>query len=348
MTKFFKKGSKTLIIAEVGQNHQGKISNAIKYIKIFSQMGANAIKFQMRNNKILFSPDAYNAEYNSEKAFGKTYGEHREKLELSLSEFKLVKKECKRNGVKFMATPFDESSLDKLCKVGVDIIKIASFDLGNLSFIRSICLKKKPVIISIGGGNNLQINSSIKILMKYKIPTGILHCNSEYPTHFSKLGLENIKILKRKFSEFTIGSSDHFNGILSGPVAYLMGARIFEKHVTLDRSWKGTDHAFALEPDGFRKFARDIKRVALMLPLKNKKKIGKEPVFKKLGKSIVAKKIIKKNKKIKIEDLTGRIFKENYIPIRETYKIIGRTLNKDIKPMEPIKINDIKKKNSIS
>ena len=92
-------------------------------------MGADAVKFQMRNNKILFSLDAYNAKYNSEKAFAETYGKHREKLELSLSEFKLVKKECKKNYVKFMATPFDESSLEKLCKAGVDIIKIASFDL---------------------------------------------------------------------------------------------------------------------------------------------------------------------------------------------------------------------------
>ena len=124
-----------------------------------------------------------------------------------------------------------------------------------------------------------------------------------------------------------------------------MGARIFEKHVTLDRSWKGTDHAFALEPEGFRKFTRDIKRVPLMLPLKDKKKIGREPVFKKLGKSIIAKQRIKKNQKIKIEDLTGRIFQKNFIPIRETYKIIGKKLNKDIKPMEPIKFNDIKKKN---
>ena len=345
MAKFLKKDTDTFIIAEVGQNHQGEISNAIKYIKIFSQMGADAVKFQMRNNKILFSLDAYNAKYNSEKAFAETYGKHREKLELSLSEFKLVKKECKKNHVKFMATPFDESSLEKLCKAGVDIIKIASFDLGNLSLIKKICLKKKPVIISIGGGNDLQINSTIKLLKKFKIPVGILHCNSEYPTHFSKLGLENIKKLKKKYSEFTIGSSDHFNGILSGPVAYLMGARIFEKHVTLDRSWKGTDHAIALEPEGFRKFTRDIKRVPLMLPLKDKKKIGREPVFKKLGKSIIAKQRIKKNQKIKIEDLTGRIFQKNFIPIRETYKIIGKKLNKDIKPMEPIKFNDIKKKN---
>ena len=343
MTKFLKNNKEVFIIAEVGQNHQGKILNAIKYVKIFSNMGADAIKFQMRTNKILFSEDAYNAEYNSENAFAKTYGEHREKLELTLSEFKLIKKECKNNGVKFIATPFDEESVDKLCKAGVDILKISSFDLGNLSLIKKISLKKKPVIISIGGGDNLHIKSSIEILQKYKIPVGILHCNSEYPTHFSKLGLENIKVLKKKYSKFTIGSSDHFNGILSGPIAYLMGARIFEKHVTMDRSWEGTDHSFALEAEGFRKFVRDIKRTPFMLPLKKSEKIGKEPVFNKLGKSIVVKKLIKKNQKIKIENLTGKIFTKNYIPIRETYKIIGKKLNKDLRPMEIIKINDIKK-----
>lgn len=343
MRQFIKKLNDTFIIAEVGQNHQGSLKNAIKYIKIFSQLGANAIKFQMRDNKTLFSEEAYKAKYNSENAFDKTYGKHREKLELSYSDFKKIKKECQRNNVKFMATPFDENSLEKLCKLGVDIIKIASFDLGNLSLIKKISMKKKPVILSIGGGNSLEVESSIKILKKKNIPVGILHCNSEYPSHFSRLGLENIMKLKKKYPKATIGSSDHFNGILSGPVAYLMGARIFEKHVTLDRSWKGTDHSFSLEPQGFKKFARDINRTPQMLPIKNKKLIGKEAVFKKLGKSLVPKKKILKDQKFTLDNLTGIIFSKNYIPVRETYKIIGKKAKKDLEARKPIQKKDVKK-----
>lgn len=324
------------IIAEVGQNHQGNFNIAKEYIKTFSALGADAIKFQLRDNKSLFSDEAYKAAYNSENAFAETYGEHREKLELSYKDLIKLRNECKKYNVKFMVTPFDEISLEKICKIGVDIIKIASFDVGNLPLINKIAKKRKTTVISVGGGNSKQIESSIKLLKKYIKNPIILHCNSEYPTPADRLGLENIIKLKKKFKNCIVGSSDHFNGILSGPIAYMMGARFFEKHVTLNRSWKGTDHSFALEPEGFRKFVRDIGRTPKMLPLKNKKLIGKETIFKKLGKSITTNKIVKKNYKIKIEDLTGIIFKENFIPIRKSNEIIGKTAQKDLLPGVPI------------
>jgi sialic acid synthase len=116
----------------------------------------------------------------------------------------------------------------------------------------------------------------------------------------------------------------------------------FEKHVTLNRSWKGTDHSFALEPEGFRKFVRDIDRTPKMLPLKNKKLIGKEPVFKKLGKSITSNKIIKKNSIIRIQDLSGKIFQDNYIPIRRSNEVIGKKATKDLVPGQPILKDDYK------
>ena len=211
-----------------------------------------------------------------------------------------------------MSTPFDEPSLELLERIHVDIIKIASFDIGNLSFIKKISQIKKPVVISIGGGKYEQIRPSISLLKQNKSEIAILHCVSEYPCEYSKLGLENIRRLK-EFPDCTIGSSDHFNGILSGPIAYLMGARVFEKHVTLNRGWKGTDHSFALEPLGFRKFVRDIKRVKHMLPVKDKKDLGNEKVFKKLGKSIVAFKDIEIGEELTLENLSGKIFNDTYI-----------------------------------
>ena len=136
-------GKKPIIIAEVGQNHQGSLKIAKKYIKEFAFRGANIIKFQSRNNKELFSKEAYNKNYDSENSFGKTYGQHREKLELTFKELKEIKKECKKYKLGFMVTPFDEKSLELISRVGVDIIKIASFDLGNLPFINLISKKKK-------------------------------------------------------------------------------------------------------------------------------------------------------------------------------------------------------------
>ena len=329
------------IIAEVGQNHQGDLEKAREYIKIFSFAGADAIKFQTRNNKYLFSKKAYEANYSSENAFAKTYGKHREKLELSFDSMKILKADCEKYGIKFMSTPFDEPSLELLKEVDIDLIKVASFDLGNLPFLNRIKELKKPVVMSIGGGKINEIRESVKILNSKIKDLAILHCVSEYPCQYNRLGLGNIKKLIEEFPDCIIGSSDHFNGILSGPVAYMIGARVFEKHVTLNRGWKGTDHSFALEPEGFRKFVRDIKRVNLMLPEKNQTELGKEEVFKKLGKSLTAFKDIQIGDKFTLENLSGKIFNSTFIPVRKSHEIIGKKSKRKILENEAITMDDV-------
>jgi N-acetylneuraminate synthase/sialic acid synthase len=150
-------------------------------------------------------------------------------------------------------------------------------------------------------------------------------------------------VLIREFPQCTIGSSDHFNGTLSGPVAYLQGARVFEKHVTLNRAWKGTDHSFALEPEGFRKFVRDIKRVRLMLPPKPDDDLGNERVFKKLSKSLIAYTDIQAGSEITMENLSGRIFNTQYIPVREANQVIGSIARRPIAKSEPIHYSDVER-----
>ena len=157
----------------------------------------------------------------------------------------------------------------------------------------------------------------------------------------NRLGLENIKLLKQTFPDIVIGSSDHFNGILSGPVAFMQGARVFEKHVTLDRSSKGTDHSFALEREGFRKFVRDIKRVEQMLSPKADSEIGNEDVFKKLGKSLIAYKDIDKGEVFTLNNLSGRIFKDQIIPVRESNKVIGKFSKRNLKKGDIISYDDL-------
>ncbi len=341
MFKELQNNQNAFIIAEVGQNHQGDLELAREYIKVFANAGADAVKFQTRNNKFLFSEEAYSAPYNSENSFADTYGEHREKLELNPEFLPILIEDCKKYGVKFMSTPFDEPSLEILQKINADIIKIASFDLGNLPLINRISKLNKPVVISIGGGKIDQIKSSVNLLLENEVEVAILHCVSEYPCEYNRLGLENIQNLINEFPECTIGSSDHFNGTLSGPIAYLLGARVFEKHVTLNRAWKGTDHSFALESEGFRKFVRDVRRVKDMLPQKPLNEIGEEKVFKKLGKSLVANRDLNKGSEISIEDLSGKIFSVQYTPVRLSNQVIGKTLNKDIKKGEPIQLFDL-------
>ena len=334
-------GDDGFVIAEVGQNHQGSLEVARDYIRIFAGAGANAVKFQTRDNKYLFSPEAYAARYDSENAFAETYGAHREKLELDPKWLPILKEDCQRFGVAFMSTPFDEPSLETLVRSGVEVLKVASFDLGNLPLIDRMARTRIPMVVSIGGGRAEQIKSSLEAIYRHHDDVAILHCVSEYPCEYNRLGLSNIERLAAAFPRSEVGLSDHFNGTLSGPVAYLKGARIFEKHVTLNRAWKGTDHSFALEPEGFRKFVRDIHRVRHMMPPKPADELGTERVFRKLGKSVVALVDIAPESVITLEMLSGRIFQTQHIPVRESNRVLGARALRLIRKGEPIQLQDL-------
>ena len=341
MVKFKDLGDDSFVIAEVGQNHQGNFDTALEYIGTFAKIGADAIKFQTRDNAFLFSKEAYHKSYDSENSFGETYGEHREALELDVGRLGELKSECKTHDVAFMSTPFDELSLERLTDVGVDVLKIASFDLGNLPLIHQIATTGLPIVMSVGGGKLHHIKKSVETICELGAPNiAILHCVSEYPCAYNKLGLDNIPLLQDEFPFAQIGLSDHFNGILSGPIAYMKGARVFEKHVTFNRSLKGTDHSFALEPEGFRKFARDIKRVNEMMPIKPDQDTGTEPVFKKLGKSVSATVDILTGSTIEMSMLRGIIDVSDGIPIREIANVIGKTAVRDIPKGQQIGYRD--------
>ena len=328
-------------IAEVGQNHQGDVETAIDYVKKFSNLGASAVKFQTRDNKYLFDSKSYDARYNSENAFGITYGEHREFLELEKDDLRTLRNFCSSEGVLFMSTPFDEPSLEFLCEIDTDILKIASFDLGNLPFLARMVRKGKPLVLSCGGGNVSQIEETVNFLKIHNADFCVLHCVSKYPCPAEDLGLKQIKFLLEKFPDLVIGLSDHYSSIVSGPVGYMLGARVFEKHVTLDRSLKGTDHSFALGPRGFENFVRDIENTKKMNDYIKFDDLGGEAVFKKLGKSVAAFCNIKKGGKLTLDNLRGKIFATPGVPVRECSKMIGKTVIRDIGEGDMINWNDI-------
>ena len=329
------------VIAEVGQNHQGEIDLALQYVESFASNGADAIKFQMRDNRFLFSAEKYNQPYNSENSFGHTYGEHREHLELSDDDFLLIKDKCEALNVDLMITPFDEPSLERTFKLGVDCIKAASFDMGNISFLSLMAETKLPLVVSCGGSSLDIVASSIIEISKHHNNFAVMHCVSEYPCPFNRLALGQLLIMQERFPGVTLGLSDHFNGTLSGPLSYMLGARVFEKHVTFCRAWKGTDHAFSLEPDGFRRFVRDIRRVPSMLQGLDSGALGNEPVFSKLGKSIVATRDLSAGHAIGKADITGKILMETAIAVRDSSKVIGSILVKPIKKGSVIRHEDI-------
>ena len=331
------------IIAEVGQNHQGEISLALNYIEEFARLGANAVKFQMRDNRYLFCPESYNKPYDSANAFAPTYGAHREFLEFSNTEWQQIKDKCDCCNVHFMCTPFDEPSLERLVQLGVDVLKIASFDNANLPFISKMIGTNLPIVISLGGGKDYHNKLSVDFLSQHNADFAVLHCVSEYPCPPEHLGLSRINELKNQYPNVSVGLSDHFSGTLSGPLGYMSGARVFEKHVTFNRASKGTDHSFALEPKGFGDFVRDIKRAELMQQCKPINDLGKEYVFKKLGKKVCALTTIKSGEKLTLQNLSGIISQDDGIEVRDVNLILGQEATRDYNPRELIREKQVEK-----
>jgi N-acetylneuraminate synthase/sialic acid synthase len=253
--------SDAFVIAEIGHNHQGNVQLAKRMIMAAKQAGCDAVKLQKRSNKSIFTKALYNKSYNSEHAYGDTYGEHREALEFEWPEYNALKKYAQALDILFFATAFDEESADFLDALGVPAYKIASGDLRNVTLIKHIANKKKPVILSTGGATATDIWRADFELRRYDIQAAFLHCVAIYPTPAHKCNLSAIRALRDEMSDRVIGYSCHYNGIVMAEMAYMYGARIIEKHFTLDHTMKGSDHALSLQPDGMRRMVRDLRRI---------------------------------------------------------------------------------------
>lgn len=303
-TKTLSPENSTFIIAEIGNNHQGNIEMAFKLVDEAKKSGVDAVKFQKRENKSLFTDQMYNSSYFSENSFAETYGAHRDKLELTKEEFTKLKKYCDDNKIIFFATPFDLYSLEFLENLNCPFYKVASADHMNVFFLREISKLNKPIILSTGGGTFETIDLAFKTINQYHNNLAILQCTAAYPCKPEEMNLNVITSLLAKYPKNIIGISDHQNGISMALVAYTLGARIIEKHFTLDRTMKGTDHKFSLEPQGLSKLVRDIRRAELALGSFDKSILDSEvnPI-KKMGKKLVASKDLNKGHILEPQDI---------------------------------------------
>jgi N-acetylneuraminate synthase/sialic acid synthase len=328
-------------IAEIGHNHQGNLEQALRLIKSAAESGASAVKFQKRDNKNLFIPSMFDEIYNSENAFGKTYGEHREALEFGEREYLACIAESKKWGIDFFATPFDVKSAKFLNDLGVSIYKIASGDLQNLPLIEFVASFMKPMLISTGGSTFEMIDKAVNSIRKYHNNLAILQCTASYPASYEILNLRVIESLRNKYPKNVIGYSGHDNGISMALVAYTLGARVIEKHFTLNRTFKGTDHAFSLEPIGFSKMVRDLRRTSLALGdgIKIIYETEKAPI-RKMGKMIVASRDLPAGHTLSLADFEFRSPADGISP--SLWQVIcGKRLLKSISRFESIKIENL-------
>lgn len=276
------------VIAEIGHNHQGSVQKARELFREAKLAGAHAVKLQKRNNRGLYTRAAYNKPYDNENSFGATYGEHREFLEFGLAEYRELQAYAKELDVDFFATAFDIDSADFLEGLGVPAYKIASGDVKSEPLLKHVARFGKPIIISTGGATLDDVRRAYDTIMPVNRRLCILQCTAGYPASFDELDLRVITQYRERFPEAVIGYSGHDNGIAMPVAAYVLGARVVEKHFTLNRAMKGTDHAFSLEPVGLRKMVRDLERTAVALGdgLKKIYESEKAPIIK-MGKSLV-------------------------------------------------------------
>jgi len=266
----------TYIIGEIGQNHNGSVDIAKLLIDLAVRpvidelyhrelKPIDAIKLTKRDLNEELSASQYNEPYNSLHSFGKTYGEHREALELSDEEHAELFRYTKEKGADFIETLCAPGTLSILKLFTPDKLKVASRDLTNLPLLHALGETKIPIILSTGMAGKAELNNAIDVVDKYHSNISILHCISQYPTEYSNVNLRTIAYLLEKYPNYKIGFSDHTIGIIVSTVAVAMGAEIIEKHITIDRRMKGSDQAGSLGPDGISRMVRDIRNLELAL-----------------------------------------------------------------------------------
>ena len=254
----------TFIIAEVGQNHNGDMAMARELIDNIGFFKADAIKLCKRHIPSELTKEAYDQPYPGPNSFGETYGQHREFLELSKDQYKELKAYSQEKGVIFFATACDPQSVEDLEDVGVSLYKVASRDLTNLPLIQAIAETDKPVILSSGMDPLEYIGEALDTVRRRHNKIVLMHCTSSYPTPYADVNLRAMRTLRQEF-DVLVGMSDHTIGIMVPVVAASLGAVAVEKHATLGRHLKGSDHACSLEPDGQRRVVRDIRNLELAM-----------------------------------------------------------------------------------
>jgi sialic acid synthase len=313
------------VIAEIGHNHQGNIETAMEMFRVAKECGADAVKLQKRDNRQLYTKEMYNKPYDHQNSFGATYGEHRETLEFGWNEYKELQDYAREIGVILFATAFDYPSADFLAELDIPAFKIASGDLKSIPLLTYIAKFQKPIILSTGGGTMEDVNRAYDAIMPINQQLCILQCTAGYPAAFEELNLRVITTFRERFPSTVVGLSSHDNGIAMAVAAYMLGARVVEKHFTLNHTWKGTDHAFSLEPIGFRKMVRDLQRVRVAMGDGVKRVYETEVVpMIKMGKKLCAARDLPQGYTIQPRDIAIKS-PGGGLPPYEMDKIIGRT-----------------------
>ncbi|MDR3594099.1 N-acetylneuraminate synthase [Clostridium sp.] len=331
--------NKVFIIAEAGVNHNGSIELAKKLIDVAVEAKVDAVKFQTFISEKVISQNAKKAKYQIEvTGIEESQLEMVKKLELSFKQFYELKKYCDTKPIMFLSTPFDLESIDFLNQLDMKIFKIPSGEITNYPYLKKVGKFNKKVILSTGMSYLKEIEEAIKALRENgTTDITVLHCNTEYPTPFEDVNLNAMNTIKEKLN-VEIGYSDHTIGIDVSIAAAAMGAKVIEKHFTLDKNMNGPDHKASLEPSELKEMVRGIRNVEKAMG--SGEKTPSKSEIKNLNivrKSIVANKFIKKGEEFTEENLTCKRPGDGLSPMRWE-EVIGKIAKKDFYEDEMIEL----------
>lgn len=338
---------KPYIIAEIGVNHEGSVKLAKKMISLAKKSGADGVKFQTYKAELLASKNSP-AYWDTSKEKTKNQYELFKKYDVfGKEDYKKLYQFCKKEKIDFLSTPFDEKSVDFLEPI-VPYFKIASSDITNYPLLKKIAKTRKIIFLSTGASNLSEIDKAIKILKTNGSPLVVLlHCILNYPTKDNLANLRMISHLQSKFNKHIIGYSDHTlpNKEMDAlTIAYLLGAKVLEKHFTFDKQKKGNDHYHAMDYLDLARFTKRIKFINTLLGNANTKKpiLEEKKSIKHARRSIVAKKLIKKGEIITDKNIISKRPGTGISPMK-WLEVIGKKARKNINEDKIIKLSDIKK-----
>jgi sialic acid synthase len=324
-------GYPAYIIAEIGQNHNGDVRIAKKLIDMAVRCGASAVKFQKRDIPSELTKEAYDKPYDNPNSFGRTYGEHRIFLELDEAQHLELKEYALAAGITYFCTPCDVPSVELMERIGCPFYKVASRDLTNIPLLEKLGKTGKPVIISTGMADFDDIDEALKAMQLGKDQVVIMQCTSEYPCKLENVNLRAMETLRKKYGHL-VGLSDHTSGVIVSAAAAVMGAVMIEKHITLDRTMKGTDQPGSLEEAGLKKLVEYIRATEIAKGDGEKvvnpaTKAAKE----KLARSITSKIFIAKGTVI-TEDMLTLKSPGTGLKWVERFDLLGKVALNDIEP----------------
>ena len=334
---------RVFIIAEAGVNHNGNLDLAYQLIDAAKDAGADAVKFQTFKAENVVSRLADKSEYQKKTTGSdKSQLEMIKKLELSYDDFVKLKKYCNKKEIMFLSTPFDHQSIDFLYDL-IDIYKIPSGEIINHPYLKHIAVKNKPVIMSTGMANLGEVEEAINTIrsVNSKAKLSLLHCTTNYPTPYEEVNLKAMQTLAAAF-KLPVGYSDHTLGIEVPVAAVAMGAKIIEKHFTLDKNLPGPDHKASLEPDELKEMVTAIRNIEMAFGDRIKKPNKSEiEIIKVARRSLIATKDIRAGEIIKESDITIKRPGTGILPKFKEI-VIGMKLVNDIRQDEPFRWENFK------